>query len=278
MDKFRIKSFLLYDINQHETVVQTNASISILKSQRMINFLKSIEDSHFITEQDILAVFEEKYESALHFLKSQAILTEDIDLNFSVQKIYFLYNGSLNEQFIPSTFDNILIEIKKLEEVKFESLAENSLVILMLNSYHTKYVKQLYNTINNKQNIYLLSVFYYGFNYYIDNLYHSDWVVPTHFDHIGIIKTTLPDTEEHLSYNSLVEAILEKEPYFSNERNLNDMEQIFLINTVMVRIYELFSIDDKEVLSQSSLLETVEINLSNRKISKDSAIFWELLE
>ncbi|AXQ78541.1 McbB family protein [Streptococcus chenjunshii] len=278
MNRFRIKPFLLYDINQHETVLQTSSSISVLKNQQMIGFLKSIEDSSFIADQDMLAAFREKYESALQFLKSQGILTEDIDLNFSVQKIYFLYNGELNGRFIPDSFDNVPIEIRKFGEVSLSDLEDSSLVVLLLNSYHTDYVKQVYDAVSDKQNIYLLTIFYYGFKYYIDNIYHADWLVPTHFDHIGIIRTTLPNTEEHLSYNSLVGAILEKEPYFSNDRVLASAEQIFLINTIMVRIYELFSVDDKEALDQSALLETLEINLSNRKIARDTAIFWELLE
>ncbi|MEX2803898.1 McbB family protein [Streptococcus sp. H31] len=278
MEKFKIKPFLLYDINQDETVLQTDASLSILKNRQMIDFLKTIEDASFISSQDVLAVFKEKYESALQFLKSQTILTEAIDLNFSVQKIYFVYNGKLNEQFIPRSFDNVSVEIKKLDEIVPETIDDNSLLVVMLNSYHTRYVKQLYDTVNSKPNSFLLTVFYYGFKYYIDNVYHADWSVPSHFDHIGLIRTTLPDAEEHLSYHSLVSAILEKEPYFNNEKRLSDIEQIFLINTVMLKIYELFSMDDKEALSQSSLLETVEINLSTRKIARDTAIFWELLE
>lgn len=276
--EFIVSQYLIYSISDKETVLQTHDCITFINRPNMVKFLRLIENSLKVSSQEIEKFFGDSSDSATEFLLEQGVLTRDSELNFEVTKIYFVYNGVVDTRFVPSTIENISIEIVVYDQFLKNNFVENgTLIILLLNEYNTKLVENISKMIAKIPNVYLLTTFYFKFKYYMDNLYSELWSVPNHNDRIGLLRMEKSLEDDKLSYIKLIDAILERDRNFCNGIVLSEVQQLFLINSIFSRVTEIFDRYSPMYLSDYNLLETYEIDPINHKISRDIATFWELL-
>ncbi|WP_270329748.1 McbB family protein [Lactococcus lactis] len=277
MKKYRVCSYLIYDLSDKETVVQTDNSLSVITDKNMSIFLKRIENNDYISEQELHEEFSERFTSAKKYLLDKQIISEYSSLNFSVENIYFIYNGNMNLQYLPRKIGKIKVNIYSYESIGLEAIKENSLIILLLNKYQPSYVDHIIES-SSPKNWYIFTIFSYGFRYYMDNIYSLIWEVPKHRDHLGIIQTEISDTEDRISYKKLVDYIIDKDIKFNIEQPMDELDWLFLSNLIFIRVSEIFLMSNQTYVSDSELLKVFKIDIKNKKISEDSASYWELTQ
>lgn len=112
----------------------------------------------------------------------------------------------------------------------------------------------------------------------MDNIYSLIWEVPKHRDHLGIIQTEISDTEDRISYKKLVDYIIDKDIKFNIEQPMDELDWLFLSNLIFIRVSEIFLMSNQTYVSDSELLKVFKIDIKNKKISEDSASYWELTQ
>lgn len=183
----------------------------------------------------------------------------------------------MNLQYLPRKIGKIKVNIYSYESIGLEAIKENSLIILLLNKYQPSYVDHIIES-SSPKNWYIFTIFSYGFRYYMDNIYSLIWEVPKHRDHLGIIQTEISDTEDRISYKKLVDYIIDKDIKFNIEQPMDELDWLFLSNLIFIRVSEIFLMSNQTYVSDSELLKVFKIDIKNKKISEDSASYWELTQ
>lgn len=279
-EKYKIAQYLVYKINEEEAVVQSQTTTTVINNEKMIQMLFLFENKEFITDNQLLDYFGDHKNQAVKFLINEGLISSEPYRNFDIESIIFIGIDQLNKDIFPRTIEGIKVIHSNINSLE-NDIKENCIVISYFNPYHVKMVDAIQSIIEKsiyKETIYQLNIFTYGMSIYVDNLYNSNWVVPNHRDHLGIIRTEKQSDENNLSYVDLLNYIYDKDPLFNIERPLEDDEQIFVLNFILTRIHLLVSLKSSDMLREYEILKIFEINLNERRIYKDTASFWELSE
>lgn len=276
--KYTVNQFIFYRLNEKQSVIQSDESITILKDPEMSKFIKSIESKNFLAEDDIYSFFGDRSKKAINYLTRNKIIQEMAPLNFNIKKLYLVTNDLY---ILNSTPDNLLVQNIKCEKLSFDTFlkqkASEGLYIFILNKYNKKLVTNIYNKINKNSNSFTLISFFYGFNYYIDNIYNVEWKNPNHFDHLGYIQSQILNDPANAAYQNIVDVIFDYDSNFYLETPLNDNIMIKILYLLISKIEKLLSLEHIEyTLTTRDLLEVEMYDYKLNKVYKDTAMFWEL--
>ena len=277
---YKISQYLIYKINEEEAVVQSQTTTTVINNEKMQQLLFLFENEDYITDTQIEEIFESNTEPAIKFLLNEGLILRSPYRNFDIENIVFVATGHWNPKLFPNKIEGMDVKHASIDRLNI-FLNKNTIIVSYLNPYHVGMVDEIQRQINESQyseTIYQLNIFSYGMSMYVDNLYNKSWEVPTHRDHLGIIRTEQKSEENNISYVDLMNHIYDRDPLFNIERPIDEDEQIFIINFLLTRLHSIVSLKSSDMLREYELLRMYELNLNERRVLKDTATFWELSE
>lgn len=278
--KYTVSQFITYKLNETQSVIQSDESIVILKNPEMCKFIKNIESRNIIDEEVVYSFFKDKSQKAIEYLTRNKIIKELTPLDFNIQSVYFVANDKYILNSIP---DSLVIDNILCNKIGFENFLNsenlNGLYVFVLNKYNKKLVKKIYKKINQDKGSFALTSFFYGFNYYIDNLYNVEWKNPNHFDHLGYIQSQILNDPANATYQNIVDVIFDYDSNFYLETPLNDNTMLKVLYLLVTKVEKILSLEHiEQVLTTRDLLEVEMYDYKLNQLYKDTAMFWELNE
>lgn len=276
---YEVNNFVCYSIEE-ETIVHSEDAIVRIENKMMQDFIFSIETMKSISDDKIKMYFgEELFEAALNFMISNNIIKELPKVNFEIERLIVVSNcKKLREEMERYLYIDIKEKIKWLtvdiNQFLVEDLKDNDFIILLLNPYTTMQVKEIYKKING-MNIYLLSGYFYYFNFYFDNLYNPFWHNPDHFDHVGYISEKTYAENNCMAYQDLIDLLYYASDYEEKSVPISYKNQLHIIRQTIILVEKLIRLNNS-VLYPHEMLEVYKIELDIGELTKDSAIFWEM--
>lgn len=276
---YRITPYTIYPLNKKSWVLQTTERINIIDNLNLIDLLLNLQKKKYITSTNLNKLIELKIKDnkllpeVLNYLKNNNLISQLKHLNFKLSTSLFLTNDSKIFNFYKSHYFDKVSLLDNLKNVKFH---ENQLVIIILNPYNPRIVKQIYEKLNNR-NAYLVLGFFYNFKFYIDNIYHPNLQLPNHFDHLKYIQTNIYSQETNYTYQDLINIIFEEDPKFNLTYPVSWLDIVMLTSVLMKHIIKIFDLDESTNLYMSDeILKLYTLDMKSYILNTDYANFWEM--
>lgn len=277
--KYSVNQYLIYQLKDSEYVIQTDESIMVINNERMITFLKKLERLNSISSEKI-ADFFDNGEVAINYLEKNHILKRQETLNFDIKNAVFVTNNQRYYNFISSHIELDSVTLHKITWDSFletNSFPRHTLFVFIINKYNPKTIKKLYEKVKTETTNYALVSFFYGYKYYLDNLYNAAFGNPNHFDHLGYIQSKVLNDDKTKTYQNIIDVVFDRDDNFNLEIPISYSTFIKSFNLLIMEVEKLFSLTHfKRALTTGDLLTVTCLDYKSNDIYKDTAMFWEL--
>ncbi|WEV43864.1 McbB family protein [Lactobacillus sp. ESL0684] len=277
-DNYRVSSFIIYSLDDESWVLQTRDKVNIITDKDLIVLLKKLTTKKEVELKELKEFLncKTKEEAVINYLERNGILLPVEKLNFNLTSSLFATNDEQIFHFIKNNYFDKSVFFNKVEEVPINP---DQLTVVILNPYNPSMVKEIYNKFGKGKNSngYLLVGFFYNFHFYLDNIYNPQLCLPTHFDHLGYIQSGIYSDKTNYTYQDLVNVIFRKDSNFNLKFPLEWKDLILISNVLVDIIIKIFDLNDSTNLYVNDIiLQITDIDMDTRKVSNDSANFWEM--
>lgn len=287
MSKYNINSFIYHRLPSDDIVVQNQKGIVKITNKNLISLLTFIDQNQIrkVKYEEINDFLSEDTDRAISFLKKHNILEVSIDgMNYNVERLQFISNAADFE----GSFMYYMKQLKKDIEIDSicnndlkEEFRDNDLIVVFLNPYDKKLVKEIYNRMQVNKECLLLMTYIYNSNFYMDNLYSPKWKNPCHYCHMGFIESQLRINQEgDLSYQGLIDILYHEDRKFAVETPISTIDIINFMSIIFNHLDNLIFRSKGHTLLYGESMEDINniaiYDLLTKQTNVDTSIHWEL--
>ncbi|MGX7412758.1 McbB family protein [Enterococcus caccae] len=277
--EFEVKPYLIYSLNEEETtIVQTRESSFATKSAELIEFLSYLEINKIekISFEDMITMFgsHDLAQSSIEFLLSYSIL-KPFQTKYLTKKeeITFFSNDDSFNDLVNIFWKDRNVDSQELKEFELFD-KENNLVIVSLNPFSLKQLKEIVSLIKkDSSNIYKF-IFPYGHGVYLSNYYSPLWGNPCPLCFFYSIESYLRGSQtgkDNLNFQVMVDLFYkEKGTYEYN--GLLKLEDWLPVFSQLNKDFNL----EEDVISEVD--DVLKIDLVGNTLSYDTCYLWEMCD
>src|SRR5699024_9127479 len=164
-----------------------------------------------------------------------------------------------------TSFIPYMKQLKKDVEIDFmrnsdlkEEFCDNDLIVVFLNPYDKKIVKEIYDRVQSSKECLILMTYIYNSNFYMDNLYSPKWKNPCHYCHMGFIESQLRINQEgDLSYQGLIDILYHEDRKFAVETPISTINMINFMTIIFNHLDNLVFRNHGHTLLHGESLEDI---------------------
>lgn len=284
--KYRINNFVCHELDEETIVVMHNKGIVKVKEPRLKNCIKNwdLHNQKNIDDQSIEHIFQQDYAGALAFMLDNYILEEEVEVNYSINKVTFLTNNGQVGDLVNQTMLAELPLPKKIEFLDNDGNQEfasetDCLYIVFLNPYNKKLAARIRDTIMNSKNSLLLMSYVYNNNFYIDSLYFPELHNPCHLCHIGHIESQLRiNTDEGITYQQIIDSLYFEDANFSIHGVLTKNNILNIVTLLSNKVSKFILFEHGFLIFPEEMHECLMLDLQTNKVYTDYSLHWELCD
>lgn len=156
---------------------------------------------------------------------------------------------------------------------------DNTLIINFMDSYSSEMVNQLIDVVNNSSNSSLLLSHVYNSSVILHCLYSSDYMTPCPKCTKGVVSGQIYESKGGITYQQLLKLIYDLDENFKVNFPISFKNKLLICNQIEEQLKYALSDDYSKLDTKyNEFSDIYRLDLSDNKITKDSAVYWELCD